>query len=72
MEIHKSLILDELVVENGGPISQLIMSYYCNQVTLLFVFIYNRLLIASDVLPYIAGHLVDKERPVQFTWTGLS
>ena len=72
MEIHKSLILDELVMTNGGSVSQLLMSYYFNQVPLLFVSIYNRLLIAPDVLPYIAGHLVDKERPVQFTWTGLS
>ena len=72
MEIHKSLILDELVVMNAGSVSQWLMSYYFNQVTLLFVFIYNRLLFAFDVLPYIAGDLVDKERPVQFTWTGLS
>ena len=72
MEIHKLLILDELGVMNGGPISQLLMSYYFNQVTLLFVFIYNRLPIGFDVLPHSAGDLVDKERPVQFTWTGLS
>ena len=72
MKIHKSLILDELVVTDGGPVSQLLMFYHFNEVTLLFVFIYTRFLIASDVLPYIAGHLVDKERPVQFTWTGLS
>jgi len=72
MKIHKSLILDELVVTNGGPVSQLLMFYHFNQVTLLFVFIYNRLLFAFDVLPYSAGDLVDKERPVQVTWAGLS
>ena len=72
MKIHKSLILDELVVTNVGSVSQLLMSYYFNQVPLLFVFIYNRLLFAFDVLPYIAGDLVDKETPVQVTWAGLS
>jgi len=72
MKIHKSLILDELVVTNGGSVSQWLMSYYFNQVTLLFVFIYNRLPIGFDGLPHSAGDLVDKERPVQVTWAGLS